>query len=185
MGYPCNKPTERLGNEHDGSDMTGLRLVQPADIGVLFDAARARHSDEEWQIIARGEVTREAFIDYCRERGFHSLGFTLDGQPIGGIIFDGEAAHIEVLPAYHGRWGFLWKQALAWVFSLKDPIRVAVPASNEKCHRFMARNHWPQVSAGDGFILYEMSSSAPPHYRRGKRGAAVSDGTAAPPVPRR
>lgn len=90
------------------------------------------------------------------------------------MLFDGEVVHLEVLPEHHGRWGFRWKDALAWALSMKDPFQVGIHATNEKCLRFMDRNNWPRIAADDKFITYEVSSKAPPHHvgRRGRKRAA-------------
>jgi hypothetical protein len=149
--------------------MQSLNLTEPADFGVLYDAVRGRLQDDEWQKATRGVVTREVFIAHCIAHNVPSVGFELDGKPIGGIIFDGNAAHIEVLPEYHGRWGLLWPSALKWVFSLKDPMLVAIDRDNEKCHRFMARNNWPRVKEDEKFVTYEMSSTAAPLYAKKAR----------------
>lgn len=144
--------------------MQNLRLTDRADFGVIFDAMRQRHQNDAWEKVTAKLVTREIFVAHCIAQNFPSLGFECNGKAIGGIIFDGKVAHIEVLSEYHGRWGLLWKQAREWVFSLKDPILVDIEVDNEKCHRFMARNNWPRVKVTDKFVTYEMSSVAKPHY---------------------
>lgn len=162
--------------------MSHLRLTAHADLGVIFDALRRRCSDEKWEkVTAGGKVTKEIFIADCSARNLPTLGFECDGKPIGGLVFDGEAAHLEVLPAYHGRWGLLWKPALAWIFSHKDPILVDIDADNHKCLRFMDRNNFPRMKETADHVTYRMSSDAPPHDRKQQRrirAAAVSPATA-------
>lgn len=154
--------------------MPRYNLTDSADTNVIHDSLRARYSDAEWLEVSNGGVAREAFIAYCASRNYPTLGFLHDGKPIGGMLFDGEVVHLEVLPEHHGRWGFLWKDALAWALSMKDPFQVGIHATNEKCLRFMDRNNWPRIAADDKFITYEVSSKAPPHHagRRGRKRAA-------------
>lgn len=153
--------------------MQNLRLTDRADLGVIYDATCRRHQPNEWEKMTAGVVTRDVFIAHCIAKNFPTLGFECDGKPIGGLIFDGNAAHLEVLPEYHGRWGLLWKRALEWIFSHKDPILVKIDIGNEKCVRFMDRNNWPRVAVDAEFITYEMSSAAEPHYLRRRRRQAA------------
>jgi hypothetical protein len=156
--------------------MPGLRLTDQADFGVIFDAVSWRLKEEQWRkVTAGGVVTKEIFVAFCIAQKYPSLGFECDGKPIGGIMFDGNAAHIEVLPEYHGRWGILWRSAIKWVFALKDPILVQVPIENQKCHRFMARNNWPRVNEDEKFVTYQMSSRAEPHCPKRFRARSATD----------
>jgi hypothetical protein len=149
--------------------MQSLNLTEQADFGVLYDAVSRRLQPEEWQRITQGVMTRDMFIAHCMSQKLPSVGFELDGKPIGGMIFDGKATHLEVLPEYHGRWGLLWPSVLKWMFSLKDPMLVDIDRDNEKCHRFMARNNWRRVKEDEKFVTYEMSSSATPLYAKEAR----------------
>lgn len=149
--------------------MCSMKIVKPADFGMIFDATQRGHSAEEWQAMTKGVVTREVFIASCIAKGYPSIGFECDGVPIGGVIFDGEAAHIEVLPEYRSRWAFLLDEARAWVFSLKDPIVVRIDAGNEKCLRFMDRNGWRRLSEDATHVTYEMSSRGQAWRRRRER----------------
>jgi hypothetical protein len=159
--------------------MRSLKLTEQADFGALYDAVQRRLQPDEWQEATRGVVTREVFIAHCIEQKVPSVGFELDGKPIGGVMFCGNAAHIEVLPEYHGRWGLLWPSVIKWVFSLKDPILVDIDRGNEKCHRFMARNNWRRLKEDDKTVTYEMSSGAAPHYAKEARAVGrVRRGTA-------
>lgn len=167
--------------------MPGLRLTDQADFGLIFDAVSRRLNEDQWRKIAAGVLTKEMFIAHCIAQKYPSLGFECDGKPIGGVLFDGNEAHLEVLPEYHGRWGILWRSAIKWIFSMKDPIVVRIPAYNEKCHRFMARNNWPRIEEDDEFVTYLMSSGAEPHYRKrlqarnDKRGSAAHQDMPAQP----
>ena len=149
--------------------MAEYRLTEKADLGLLYDAARIRYGDEQWKKQSYGAVTREEFIRYCIEKELPTLGFSCDGKPIGGLIFDGTAAHLEVLPEHHGRWGFLWEKALEWIFSNKDPIEVQIYAWDERMLRFMDRNNFQRIRADKDFVTYRMSSQDVPHYRRRRK----------------
>ena len=76
-----------------------LRLTERADLGVMYDAeaARLRQAADTGCLQV---VTRDTFLRFYE--GCPSVGFESDGVPIGGILFDGEQAHIAVLPS-HGR----------------------------------------------------------------------------------
>jgi hypothetical protein len=127
-----------------------LTLAEGADLRTLYDAEMARYRGTSVEQVVTFERYR-ALYGHCR-----SLGFFDDGLPIGGVIFDGEAAHIAVLAAYHGRWGLLLPRAVQWLFTLADEIRVGVEADNERCLRFMARCGWQQVDTdamGDPVFL--------------------------------
>jgi hypothetical protein len=153
--------------------MQSLQLADQADFGVIFDAVNRRLEKDGWEKVTSGVVTREIFVAHCIAQKYPSLGFECDGKSIDGILFDGNAAHIEVLPEYHGRWGLLWRSAINWIFSLKDFILVEVNLDNEKCDRFMDRNNWPRVKEDGEFVTYEMSSRALPHYL--KRAKAIKN----------
>jgi hypothetical protein len=161
--------------------MTSLTLTAQADIGFLYDALQRRLAPDEWRKLTGGGVmTRELFIAHCRTHNMPSVGFELDGKVIGGMLFDGSAAHIEVLPEYHGRWGALWRPALKWMFAQKDPMQVDIEVGNHKCHRFMAHNNWPRVKQNDQYITYEMSSSTLPAFLRPDKGRAEAHRTSPP-----
>lgn len=140
--------------------MKRLSLAARADLNVYYEAEMARyrtlgeHGQKMLQI-----VTLERFIDFFN--ACPSIGFEYDGKPIGGMIFDGEEAHVAVLPDYHGRWALLWEPALDWVFSIKQEIHVKVEAFNDTCIAFMERNGWPAIDRVGDFIVYRMT----PHTR--------------------
>src|SRR5258706_2756448 len=116
----------------------GLRLTERVDLEVYYEADRLRFDD---QVLA--VVTREAF----RELYAHcpSVGFERDGVHIGGVIFDGEAPHIAVLPQWQGRWGPLLKPMLRWLYSLKREIVIEVEDSNAPLRRFVEHCGWPAI----------------------------------------
>jgi GNAT superfamily N-acetyltransferase len=131
-----------------------LRLAPQADLDVFYAADAARYAVSD-----RAEldvVTREVFIEFYRN--CPSIGFEADGRPIGGIIFDGEEAHIAVLPQYHGRWAALLKPALEWLFSLRDEIVVEIERDNTVCMDFMKRNRWQCLDADDETARFRMTA---------------------------
>lgn len=139
-----------------------LRLVPELDFGVVYEAMEKRMPPEEWAKISKGVLTKEIFIKYCRDNGYPSRGIEYDGKQIGGVVFDGNAMHIEILPEYHGRWSLLIPELGRWVFSVKDPIQVAVSRHEPKINRFMMRNNWPRIAENEDTITYEMSSRTMP-----------------------
>jgi hypothetical protein len=140
-----------------------LQVLENLDYGALFDAIRQRMSEEEWGKTTNGvPLTREMFVDYCRQQGYIGRGIECDGRQVGGVFFDGTSAHIEIEPEYHGRWALVLPTLLRWVFTLKDPIQVDIARHEPKINRFMARNNWPRIKETDDFITYEMSSKATP-----------------------
>ncbi|MGM9488025.1 GNAT family N-acetyltransferase [Ideonella sp. YS5] len=130
-----------------------LRLTEAADLGVMYDADAARYDEAGSPCLE--VVTRAAFVDFYE--GCPSIGFEADGQAIGGILFDGEQAHIAVLPSHHGRWALLLKPALEWLFSLQTDILVEVERDNTRCLRFLDRHGWPRVGQTEDDIVYRLS----------------------------
>jgi hypothetical protein len=136
-------------------------LTSEADFGLLYDIARLDYDADEWRRRMFG-LSRDEFAALCRAHKLPSIGYAYRGRPIGGMVFEGTSAHMAVLPEFHGKWGTLWKPTLAWLFALKDPIRVAIDRGNAKCLRFMDRNNWPRVGADERSVTFEMSSGAWP-----------------------
>jgi GNAT superfamily N-acetyltransferase len=133
--------------------MSRFRLAARVDLGVYYDADAARYDTPGLQALQI--VTKEVFIAYYKH--CPSIGFECDEKPIGGIIFDGEQAHIAVRPEYHGRWALLLRPALDWLFSLKTEIIADVEADNRVCIEFMKRNGWPAIGGKQGWITYRMT----------------------------
>lgn len=147
--------------------MHNLQLTDHADLGYLYDLTC--DTDEGKKAMAGGHVTKQMFVDYCIEKKYPSIGLECDGQPIGGVIFDGNAAHIEIASEFHGRWAILLPKVLEWVFSHKDPIDVGIYRTNEKALRFMEKNKWPVIKEDETFITYHMSSDTSRLYKRAIR----------------
>jgi hypothetical protein len=131
-------------------------LTARADLDAFYEADAVRYRN------ARPEVTRvvsrQAFAAFYRDAP--SIGFAYDGRPIGGILFDGEQAHIAVLPAHRGLWALLMKPALAWLFSLRREIRVEVELDNATCLRFLDRHGWPRVGETATHVIYRLTPLA-------------------------
>jgi len=100
-------------------------------------------------------ITREVFVAFYVN--CPSIGFECAGQPIGGVIFDGESAHIAVLPSHHGRWGFLLRPALAWLFSLKQEVILRTPVENTKALRFLTHCGWQRLGIEDGEVIHRLT----------------------------
>jgi hypothetical protein len=132
--------------------MPGLRLAPRVDLAVFYEADRLRYAART-HVTER--VTRDAFVAFYAD--CPSMGFECDGQPIGGVVFDGEQAHIAVLPSYHGRWALLLKPMLHWLFGLKPEIIVRVEADNVLCLRFMERNGWQRLGVDGDDVVYRMT----------------------------
>lgn len=134
--------------------MAGLRLTPQADLAVFYeaDAQQFPPGSPETEV-----VSQAAFIEFYA--GCPSVGFELDGQPIGGLLFDGTSAHIAVLPAYHGRWALLLKPALAWLFSIQPEVIVHVDLRNETCQRFLLRHRWERlgVDEEEGTVAFRIT----------------------------
>jgi GNAT superfamily N-acetyltransferase len=130
--------------------MTRLSLAPCADLRVLYAADAARYRNEGCRILDL--VTERAFARLYR--GCPSRGFLVDGLPIGGIIFDGRRAHIAVLPEYHGRWAWLLKPALEWLFSITPGFMVGIESDNMACLRFMDRCGWSRVRVDERMVTY-------------------------------
>ena len=130
--------------------MAALSVVEPADCELLYDIDALRY-DEQWMI--EHKIERHQIVSVMQS--YRSLGFLYDGKPIGGVMYDGKEAHMAVLPEYHGRWGFLLKPMMEWLFAIKEPMQASVEISNTHCVRFMDRNKWRRVASNDKYITFE------------------------------
>lgn len=129
-----------------------LKLTDRADLAVFYEADAQPYAAAS---AALQVVSKEVFMAFYA--GCPSVGFEMDGQPIGGLLFDGSSAHIAVLPAYHGLWALLLKPALAWLFSLQQEVIVHVDADNKTCQRFLARHRWERLGEKDGSVAYRVT----------------------------
>jgi GNAT superfamily N-acetyltransferase len=136
-----------------------LRLTDRVDLDVYYDIDIAGADAS-----IRSVVTRERFQSLFAD--CPSVGFEADGRPIGGVIFDGRSAHIAVLPAYHGRWGWLLEPMLAWLFGFQREIVVEVARDNVKAIAFMERCGWRRVDDGVGQARYVMTPAVEPFAKR-------------------
>jgi len=132
-----------------------LTMTPQADLGVFYEADALRYREDP-RSRATQVVTREVFCAFYA--GCPSIGFALDGEPIGGVVFDGEQAHIAVLPQYHGRWALLLKPAVEWLLGLKREVLVEVERDNARCLRFMERSGWQRVQATDDSIVFRIAA---------------------------
>ncbi|HET9645462.1 MAG TPA: GNAT family N-acetyltransferase, partial [Burkholderiaceae bacterium] len=130
-----------------------LNLTPRADLGVMYEADVARYKAAGKSEIT-GVVTKEAFMRFYQ--GCPSVGFRRDGRDIGGLIFDGEEAHIAVLPEHHGYWGMLLKPALDWLFSQTAEAIVEVERDNDRCLRFIRHVGWERVGERGGALLFRL-----------------------------
>jgi GNAT superfamily N-acetyltransferase len=131
-----------------------LKMTCRADLAVFYEADAVRYRNNP-QSRATQVVTQDVFCAFYAD--CPSVGFEMDGVPIGGIVFDGDQAHIAVLPQYHGRWALLLKPALAWLFSLKREIVVEVERDNARCLRFMERSGWQHLRTTGDAVFYCLS----------------------------
>lgn len=158
-----------------------LRLTDRADLAVFYEADAQQYPPGAAETEV---VSKDAFMAFYA--GCPSVGFEMDGKPIGGLLFDGSSAHIAVLRDYHGRWALLLKPALAWLFSIQPEVIVHVDIGNETCQRFLLRHHWERlyVDKEDGSVAFRVTpqggsrKTAYPFGRQDRPRAAVRVGTA-------
>jgi hypothetical protein len=132
--------------------MPELRLTPQADFGVMYDAEQLRYEPADFAAL---NITREGAIAYYA--AFPSLGYEIDGVIAGGAVFDGKEIHLAVLPQYYGRWTWLLKPTLEWLFALCDPVPVRIEQSNIRCLRFMDAGKWPRIGEDERFVTYLLS----------------------------
>lgn len=132
--------------------MDSLTMTGKADLKVFYDADR-RLYNPAW--LAAHGVTEETFI--ARYRDCPSVGFEQGGIPFGGIILDGNDAHIAVLPEFHGKWATLLRPALAWLFSQRSEVRAQVHRPNRQALRFLRRMGGKLVGSDDHFYYFSLS----------------------------
>lgn len=130
-------------------------LAPKADLGVFYEADMLRYANTTTAHILT-VVSKDVFVTFYKDCA--SLGFQFDGQPVGGVLFDGQHAHIAVLPEHHGRWALLLKPACEWLFALKQEVLVEVEIENRTCIRFMERNRWQLLEVVGDKAIYRMTS---------------------------
>jgi GNAT superfamily N-acetyltransferase len=140
--------------------MTTYRLTEKADPDVIYAIEAARHGLE---FCEQRDAIRATFMEWFSRQ--QSIGYEADGKPIGGMLFDHQP-HIAVLPEHHGKWTFLFKASLEWLFAIQDPVRTEVEADNKLCIRFMERNGWQRVDVSERFITYEVTARNHPLFDR-------------------
>ena len=140
-----------------------MRLLPQADMELLYDIDIARYDRKVMEGVG---YTQKRFKETFEK--FPSISFECDGKAIGGMVFDGSQVHLVVHPDYHGRWAILWKDALRWMFSLKDTFHLEIERNNEKCLCFMDKNNWPRIKTDDFFVTYEATLQATPYYKTSK-----------------
>jgi hypothetical protein len=132
--------------------MTQLRLTEKADLGLMYDAEKMRYDPA---IFAALQLTRERFIEFYA--GAPSLGYEIDGLPAGGALFHHQQLHLAILPQFYGRWAWLLKPTLEWLFDMQDPVEVQIEKHNTRCVRFMEAGQWPRVAENEQLITYLLS----------------------------
>ena len=142
-------------------------LTPQAALDVLYRAEVARYADP--LNTGAAPFSFEAFTAVFS--GCPTIGFAFDGQPIGGMLFDGEQAHIAVLAEHHGRWAHLFRPACQWLFSLKAEIFVEIENYNTTALVFMNRNGWPCLRIGPATSRFRMT----PDRRRHQVMARTAD----------
>ena len=137
-----------------------MRLVPQADMELLYRIDIGRYNRD---VMEKLGYTQKRFQEVFEK--FPSIGFECNGKAIGGMVFDGNQVHLVVHPDHHGRWAILWKDALRWMFSLKNVFHLQIERHNEKCLRFMDKNNWPRIGADNLFITFEATLEASPYHR--------------------
>jgi len=132
--------------------MPRLTLAPRVDLAVYYRAER--------DFVARSLPQCLDFYTWeamqARYADCSSIGFELDGRPIGGILLDGDQAHIAVLPEAHGRWALLLKPALACLFSQRSAVLGCVHPLNHRCIAFMEHHGWRRLYADEHSVRYLM-----------------------------
>ncbi|MET3133312.1 hypothetical protein AAKU55_003602 [Oxalobacteraceae bacterium GrIS 1.11] len=141
--------------------MSTLRLTETADVGVMYDADQLRYDPE---VFAALGVSREHVIQHYSQ--YPSRGYEIDGQVAGGAVFDGNQIHLAVLPQYYGRWAWLLKPTLEWLFSLREQVPVQIEQSNIRCLRFMDAGKWPRIDENERMVTYLLSRENNRLFRR-------------------
>ena len=129
--------------------MKNLRLLDKANLSIYYDADLSHYISEGLNPPA---VTKEAFISIFKS--FPSRGFELNGVEFGGLIFDGKEVHFAVLPDYQGKWAFLLKPALLWLFSQQKILDVRVDVLHEKAVRLWDRVGLLRVASDNKSVTF-------------------------------
>lgn len=141
--------------------MAHMRITDKADLQVMFEAERARYTPEKFAALG---VTIESVTAYYQ--GVPSIGYEIDGVMAGGAIFENNELHFAVLPQYYGRWAWLMKPTLDWLFTMSDSVLGKVEIFNIRCAQFLDAGGWPRVAQDEQYITYLFSSKNNDIFRR-------------------
>jgi GNAT superfamily N-acetyltransferase len=147
--------------------MAELRLTDRADLGLMYDIERARYDSAGIAVATRACAV--AHYSACP-----SVGYEIDGVAAGGAVFDGQELHLAVLPRFHGRWAWLLKPTLDWLFALRDPVRVRIERDNTRCVGFMDHGGWQRIAEDHQYITYLLSSTSAHVFQRRRTAQAAS-----------
>jgi hypothetical protein len=146
-----------------------LQLSPSADLEVIYAADVARYAGSA--LDPSRHVTLEQFRAYYH--GCPSIGFACDGRPIGGMLLDGRQLHMAVLSEFHGRWTWLWRPALEWLFTQVPQAVAAIEADNHRCLELFDRSGWPRQCERDGRVIYLMTPNPKGLRRRAHHAASA------------
>lgn len=141
--------------------MASMRITEKADLQVMYEAEKARYSPEKFAAMG---VTIESVLAYYENVA--SIGYEIDGIMAGGAIYDRNELHFAVLPQYYGRWAWLMRPTLDWLFTMSDSVLGKVEVFNTRCAEFLDAGGWPRVAEDDQVITYLFSSKNNDIFRR-------------------
>ena len=128
-----------------------MRLLPCADFSVMYQAEK--ETDKE--LFMQFDLKEQEYITLASK--YPSIGFEVDNKCVGGMFVRANKIHLSVLPEYHGKWGWLFKPAFKWAFTVSDPLYAIVSRENEKVLRFIRRHDWKQVNEIDSTIVFELT----------------------------
>ncbi|CDG82310.1 GNAT family N-acetyltransferase [Janthinobacterium agaricidamnosum] len=135
--------------------MSRFRITEKADLELMYEAERLRYGPQHFAALG---VSMEQVLAYYAD--CPSLGYEIDGAPAGGALFDGKEIHIAVLPQYYGRWAWLFKPTLEWLFQMEETILSRIERFNTRSLRFMDAGKWPRVHEDEHYVTFEMNRNS-------------------------
>jgi len=140
--------------------MSGMKIVDKADLGVYYDAD-ASFMNKAW--LLKIGLTKDVFIAMFQNHP--TIGFEADGRQFGGAMLIDNTVHFAVLPEYQRRWGSLLRSALAWAFSLRDPLVAKIPVANKVSVEWVRRQGWKCTAEDAAYVTFEGSWRDAPRSR--------------------
>lgn len=127
-----------------------MRLTFNVDDAILKAGYDASMSTGVIQEVV-GEISFEEFKESLQK---HCVWGIIDDEPVGIIYFDGNCAHISILPKYQGKCGFVVKKALNLALKKYGSLIALIAIGDKKPEIFIKRLGFTKLGQTNDFTLY-------------------------------